>query len=373
MPGSSRGQCNRRSVLKSLGALSTVGALAGCTGGDNGNGATTGTPGSRREVVISAFPINLPMLEYVDQEGILADKLDAAGYDLQLIKSFESPPLFASENSDIDALSVLESARIGSERDQSLAVVGRLLTDCLGMVVRAGSEYDPAESGSRQATFDKVVEEGAPLGILGWAGSSIPPHQIIIQELFGYEFTTEGDFNVQEAGPNALTELLSDGDLDMTETMPSFGSAPGLMNGEFKPLYWGSDEVAKQGWGIATLNDWVTRVEFAEDHPDAIRALLEAMEEGHQWFHEEGVEAIPGNQVYMDHWQTEDPEVAEYITRWMLNEDVPASYETDTPIWYEDPYMTDEWIEGSSQFMDLAADIGQAPEGWEDYVEFVDV
>lgn len=376
----------RRRFLRTAAAVGAGGALAGCSGGGDGDGGDGGgdggdgddgggdvqSPTSGDTVGITTFPTNIPPLAWAENEGVFEEEMDAAGYDYSIEWTFEGPALFASGQTDIAFdISTIEAARMGDERDISTTIVAKMMTDNIGMILEAAGEYDPAETGSRQATVDKITDEDARIGIIGWSAGHAPVDQIIFQEVFGKAFEPDtGDFNVVEANPNALPELMKDDEVVMIANSPAHGSGEELMAGDFVELFYGSDEIAKQGFGMAPLINGVVKDEFMADHPEAVEAAVRAWDRATDWFYENGADEIPGNSEYMQQFGTEDPDVAEYITRWHQGEDVPSAYETDTPIYWQDPYIDDEWLGQNETFMDLAAGVGQAPEDWREYVTY---
>lgn len=324
---------------------------------------------------ITSYPTNIPPLAYAEENGFFQEEMEAAGYDYDLQLTFEGPALFASGQTQIAFdISTIEAARMSNERDFGTTVAAKMMTDNIGWMVMAGGEYDPANTGGRQETIDKIAEEGATIGHLGWSAGNIPPDQIIFQDLFGHALEPDtGDFNVVSANPAALPQLMKDGEVVMIANSPAHGAGDELMNEEFVSLFFGSDEMARQDYGYAPLINAVVKDEFMDEHQAALEAALRAWDRGTDWFYESGIDDIPGNETYMSHFGTEDPEVAEYVTKWHLTDqykDIPAAYETDTPIYHDDPYLDDAWLTENEKFMNRAAEVGQVPENWQDLVTY---
>ncbi|WP_276298727.1 hypothetical protein [Haloarcula ordinaria] len=314
-------------------------------------------------------------MAYAEEEGIIEEEMSAAGYEYNVQWTFEGPALFASGQTQIAFdVSTIEAARLANQRDMNLTVAAKMMTDNIGMVLPADSEYAPSQTGGQQETLDKIVEDDARIGILGWSAGHIPIDQILMSEIWGKALQPEdGDFNVVEANPGALPELMKEGEIVMAANSPAHGSGEELMSGEFVDLFYGSDEISKRDLGIAPLINTVVTDEFMENHRPAVEAAVRAWNRGTDWFYESGVDDIPGNSTYMEQFGVEDPEVAEYITKWHLTadyKDIPSAYETDTPIYHDDPYIDDEWLAMNEQFMNNAVEVGQAPENWQDLVTY---
>lgn len=354
----------RRQFLTVAGVAGASALTAGCNG-LMGEGT--------EEVVLSTFPTNMPQLAWLDQEGIVQEEFEEEGYELQIDWTFEGPSQFAAGQSDIAVnLSTIDAARMADERDMDIAIAGKLMTMFNGFIARTGSPYAPSEAGGKQAAVDNIVADEATVGIFGWSSGHIPTDQIIF-EAYGATFDPDGsDFEVVEAAPGALAELLMDEEIDVAANAPTQGGAPHIYNGDAEGLWYGSDELAQQEFGVAPLINTVVRPEFVEENPGAIRAWHRAWERGNDWFFEDGLADIPGNDTVMEQYNTGDSEMAEYITEWLIDEGdhIPDSYQTSTPRHWHTADMDDEWLDRNHEFMDNAADVGFAPDNWRDLISY---
>ena len=361
---------SRRGFLAAAGT-GALGALAGCTGGIGGSGGGDQT----ETITISNFPLNVPgvVWSYVGRRtDILADKMAEAGYDYELETTFQGQSLFLSEQADIATdLSAINAARAAVERDLDLRIVDRSMSAFVGLIVRNGGEWDPREVGGLEATLEKLAEEQGRIGIFGWGGSDVPTYQIATQRLVDKEFAPEGDFNVVTSEAPAVPQQLVDGELAVGSTGQPYGAGQLLMEGTLAPLMYSADEMAKRGWGLPSLENAVVRADLLETDRAAVEAAVDAWDEGTDWFFERGLEEIPGDEDFMQQLGTDDADVAEYIVRWLLGEDVRWQFETDTQKVYRDVRLTDEWIEANQQFLRNAAEIDQVPAGWEERIDYV--
>lgn len=360
----------RREYLRRTGGVAAVGilgSLAGCTGG---GGAGTS---SFKMTAIPASPSAI-IIGYLDEEGILSEKVQEAGYDsVEVQLTFEGPPQFASGRSDLAVgdMSGLEAARLGPEREIELAVLGRITSNYIGMLVATDGEYDPEMTGGVQQTIDKVVEDEATVGIPGWESGAVPPSQIILQEVYGYSLAEDGgDFPAVSADYGAIPRLLLDGEMAMGLSAPPLGATPMFLEDppSVTQLYWNSDALIDAGFGVPPIGDVVARQTFADENEAAIDAVLSAYDEGVNWFLENPVDIVS---------QTENLEIvganneaeAEFIVSWAF-EEFENEYAPQWSPYYENPRATDDWIEQNQEFLSNTADVGQIPANWNDYVEF---
>lgn len=364
-PSSETGRLtNRRQFIAGASVAATAG-LAGC--GQFGGGSD-----SENTVRIASFPLDVDgvVFDYIDTEGVLDEHLEGTGWDYEMTLTFEDVPQFVSNQADIAGISELEAAQIGVEQEIDTSVIARRANSYWGWLVKTGGEYDPDNTGSVQATLDKVVEDDANIGIGGWGLGHIPADQIAFSEAYGLEMSEEGgDFNVVTAEIPAISQLVDQGDLAMGANAPSFGSAPYLLDDTLKPLFWELDKIDELGLGLPPLTGLVCRQSFLEENEEAVRAVFEATNEGYSWFYEQAVEDVPGNDDWMQMLAAENQEQAEYIVKWQKNDDV--KYGTENIPRPKDITFTQDRIADSRDFLQRVQDVGFIPSGWQDYVEMV--
>lgn len=356
---------NRRTFLSGAGA-GVVTSLAGCVGGLGGGS------GSENTVTIASFPLDVDgvVFDYIDTEGILEEHLSETGWDYEMTLTFEDVPQYVSGNADISGVSELEACQVGVEQGIESSVFGRRANSYWGWLVKTGGEYDPDNTGSVQASLDKVVEEGANVGIGGWGVGNVPSSQIAVSEGYGLEMSEEGgDFSVVTAEIPAISQLIDQGDLAMGTHAPSFGASSYLMEDTLKPLFWELDKIDELGLGLPPLTGLTCRQSFLEENKEVVEAVFDATNEGYTWFYEQGFEDIPENDTWMQKLAAENQEQAEYIINWQKNEDV--EYGTEHIPRPKDITFTQDRIGKSQEFLESAEDVGFLPSGWQDYVEMV--
>jgi len=355
----------RRTLIKGLGTAAGVGALSGCLGGDDGDSGTT--PG----IALAPDGMMGVWMDYIINEtSIVEDEMADAGYDdFNVDESWEDTALFASGQSDFSTFSSLEAAQLGGQRDRNLVVFGRIHPQYMGWMVRNDGEYDPDETGSLEASIDKIVEDEALVGIGGWNGGHVPTDTITMSEVFGYEFAEEGgDFEVTTADYVAIPTLIDQGDLDVGSTSPEHGAARHLVQDPpaLTKLFWGADFAEANGIGIPNLNSLVTTQEFWEEEQEAVEAFTRAFQQGVDWFLDDPKGIVLDDEEYIEMLGAQNAEEAEYIIDWGIN----LEYDTDLQMIFEDVTMTDEAIEQDREFINYSANIGFVPENWEDRVTF---
>lgn len=374
------GTTSRRNWLKVVGA-GGIAALAGCSGsggGDSGSteGTSTGSAGDSdlAEVNITLAPSGFQgiMMDYITSDtDILADELEAVGYEANVQRSWEGAALFASGGPDISTMSSLEAARLGAERDIDLTVFGKVAPLFKGMWVARGGEYDPETTGGAQATIDAVVENGGTLGIGSWAGGEIPGHMAAFSSEFGYMFSEEeSDFSVVTADYSAIPQLILDGDLAIGDASPVHGVALNLDESgtpQHREVFNCAEVLEANDIGIPLLNSLTTNRSFIEENEEATAAFLRAWHEGMSWMFEDPMGRITSDEeTHFEQLAVESEAQAEYIVDWGIN----MAMDNEYPIVYEDQELTDSFIEQDRGFINRVAEIGVAPESWEENVNY---
>lgn len=355
---------SRRGWLQAVGA-SGIAALAGCSSGD---GSTS------NEVNITLAPDGFQgiMMDYITTEtNILADEMESAGYQANVQRSWEGAALFASGGPDISTMSSLEAARLGAERDLDLTVFGRVAPLFKGMWVSRGGSYDPESTGGAQATIDAVVEDNATVGIGSWAGGEIPGYMAAFNAEFGYTFSQEqSDFNAITADYAAIPQLMLDGDLAIGDASPVHGIARHLDESgtpQHREVFNCAALLEANNIGIPLLNSLTTNQSFMEENEEAAAAFLRAWHEGMAWLFEDPMGRIMSDEeTRLEQLAVTTEDQAQYIVDWGVN----MSMDNEYPIVYEDQELTDSFIEEDRGFINRVAELGVAPENWEENVNY---
>ncbi|SFR64309.1 hypothetical protein [Halogeometricum limi] len=368
---------SRRTFLKAAGIASAT-TFAGCLGGSNsggsGNGGGGGSGSEQSEVNITLAPdgfLGIIMDHIHKDTDILSDAMSEVGYTANVQTSWEDSALFASGGPDFSTMSSLEAALLATEREMDLSVIGRISPQYMGWMVDTGGDYDPDETGSVQASIDAIVEDDALVGIGAWNGGHVPSDTIALQEVFGYEFSQEGgDFRVTTADYIAIPQLINDGKLAAGSTSPEHGGAKFLAGGkdEITELFWGTDVAKENGLGVPQLNSLITTQEFVEQHGDAAAAMQSALKEGVAWLFDDP-KGIMTEEAHIEQLGVNTAEEAEYIVDWGIN----LEYNLQTPMMFEDPSLTDSFIEADKTAIQQANDIGFVPDGWQDRITYTQV
>lgn len=377
----------------SLGLLTT---MAGCMGGDGGDGGDGGggdggdgggdggdggdggstTSQELQEVNITLAPSGFQgiMMDYIIDEGILGDLMEQNGYTANVQRSWEGAALFASGGPDFSTMSSFEASRLGVERDQDLAVVARIAPLFMGWWTAKGSDYDPANTGSVQASFDALVDDGATTAVGSWAGGDVPGYTITIDSQYGYTFSEENnDFNTVTADYFAIPQLMMEGEVAAGGTSPVHGVSRHLDdNGDPQhvELFQCASGLQEAGIGVPPLNSLTTTQEFVENNRGAAEAYVQAWHQGMSWLNEDPMGRIMEDQS--GHFQqlgVETEAQAQYLVDWGVN----LSRENEYPYNYVDIELTDQAIEEDRNFLQTAAERGFIPENWSDKVEFVTI
>jgi hypothetical protein len=375
----------RRRFLTAAG-VGAAGLLAGCTGGSgggdggddgsgsgsgSGSGATTDS-GELTQVNITLAPAGFQgiMMDYItDDTDVLASELSASGYTPNVQRSWEGAALFASGGPDISTMSSLEAARLGAEREIDLTVFARVAPMFKGMWVQRGGEYDPETTGSAQATMDKVVEDGAQVGIGSWAGGEIPAYMAGIESEFGHPFSQEASsFNVVTADYAAIPQLVDDGNLAIGDASPVHGVSRQLDEDGTPTLtqvFNGAALLEAAGIGIPQLNSLTTNTPFLEENRGAVEGYLRAWHRGMEWLFEAPMDRVlEDRERHFEQLAVETEAQAQYLVDWGVNMTLDNEY----PYNYEDQELTDGFIEQDRGFIERTVELGVTPEGWDEYV-----
>lgn len=369
----------RREFLTAAGATGVAGLLAGCVSAPGGSGGGGGGGGSI-SMVIPPLGYNSLSIQYIDEQtDILPNAMDEVGYEYDITLTWEEIAIGAAGQADvIPTMGDIEGARWATQRDVQLTYHGLHTTNYEGIYVRRDSDLDPANTGSVEATFDTVVEEQRLWGNAGWAQGEVPAGQIVIDDQFGYNYAEEGgDFDVRSADWFALPELLIDEEVDIIVNAPPLGAAPHYTGDErpIKDILWYQPGLETAGLDGRTINlgQWVTTQEYSDENEEAIRAMMNAYQEGARWLtneenhddilsEEDNVEALGGNN------EAESRIILEFGT-------IPGVYaeaepSNPYPVALSDFEMSDEFIETSKQALRIAQERGFVDDGWEERIEY---
>lgn len=352
----------------SIGAVTTV---AGCTsltggGGGNNNNGSGGSGSPKVNLTMSPEGFQGIVMDHIHNEtNILKNRLKEAGYQPNVQRTWKGKTLFAAGGPDFSTIGSLECATLGPEREIPLAVNAKMAPQWTGMLVKAGSKYDPANTGSAQATFDMVVDENANVGLGGWAQGHLPADRIVVKENYGYDLSEDGDFKIQMTDLFAIPKLLMEEKIAIGPGAPILGAAPMMMKNppELKPLYWIANELNNMGYGAANLNCWTTTQKFAKENPKAVKAVVQSWREGMKWFFENPVGLAKSHAEMIG---AKNKAQARYMAKWgILNE-----YDMNTSMLYKDIQVDDQFIKSDKDFLSRVAELGLVPDDWSDWLNY---
>jgi hypothetical protein len=375
---------NRRQHLKSIGAsVVGVATLAGCTGapsdgeggdgsggGDSDGGSDGATTSSQdlQEVRFVTVPVLLGAPYYLKKwydSGRLQEIFAEEGYKLDMELTWEEATIFASGKTEMSTMGTVQGSRLATERDQNISFFGTGLTGVHGYAVKTGGPYDPDNTGSVQASLDKIVADNVKFGIQGWSAGSLSFAQVILEKQFGYSLTEQGDFNVFTSDYSTIPGLIVEEELGAGVVMPMAGGGiTELRDGEVKPLWWDRNVFAAQDYGIPMLQNLVTRSEFADNNPGAVRAMLKAWNMGAQKIHEEAMEVAENN---YEAFGVQNAEQA----KWLVNLYVTADGMIDHPCVLETANITDDRLDSINQIQNISQNLGYLPENWDQQMSFL--
>lgn len=354
--------------------MAILGATAGCTGGLGGGGGGDGGDGcdSIQQFQAAYPPVCIPIecpIGYVQDSGRMQEIWGEDCMSVEFQFTFEDASLFAANQIQFTSMSFVEAARLGVEQDQHMVSYGDIEDVIQGVHVKTGGPYDPANTGSVQATFDKVVNDGELFAIDSWAAGSLPFVQLIIKQQYGYDLVEEGgDFNVQTTAYGTMPQLLLRDEIAIGHFAGTSAGQAEFVNNEVKPLWWIAPVMQEMGLGAPPLASLTGRQSFWEENPRAIQNNLQMWDEGIDWFRE-NADTFPGTPSMQEAMNSENEEQSQWIIDLIVKGENGAGGQ---PLLAETPVgLTEEEIEAKRALINELEELGTVPSGWEDHITFL--
>lgn len=381
-------RASRRSYLKRAAVSVSAIALAGCTGnGDGGSGGDSGSgsdgsDGSNgtmtdsqdlQEVNMILSPGGFTGIIYdqmINQTNRLENRMNEEGYTVNAQESWENAALFAAGGPDFSDIAGLEATTLASERELNLVTFGQTISNFVGWITRAGSRFDPDNSGGIEQSLNLLAEEGR-LAIGSWGGGDVPAEKIILEDRFDLTLDEDqGDFEVVTADYFALPQLAADEEVAAISTAPQYGAASFFLPDDptLKGLFWNADMLDEMGYGPRPINGWTTTRDFVDANPGAVRALVDAHEETVADFLSRPYE-IATTEQYTEFLTAQNEEEAEFLVDFCIENE----YSWQSPLMYETVSLSETTIEEETRYINRAAELGDVPSDWQDYLELINV
>jgi hypothetical protein len=358
-------------------------AIAGCqgdggSGGDGGDGGSSGNGTATssqdlEEVNMIMSPGGFTGIIYdqmINKTNRLENAMNEEGYTVNAQESWENAALFAAGGPDFSDIAGLEASTLASERELELVSFGQTIANFVGWITRAGGQFDPDESGSLEESLNLIADEGK-VAIGSWGGGDIPAEKVILEDQFDLSFDEDGgDFEVVTADYFALPGLAEDEEVAAISTAPQYGAA-GQFAGEdptLKGLFWNADMLDQMGYGPRPINGWTTSQEFLDQNPGAVKALVAAHEETVADFLSQPYE-FATTEPYMEFITAQNEEQAQYLIDFCIENE----YSWKTPLMYETVSLDQEAIDLETEYINRAAELGDVPNNWQEYLELVNV
>ena len=382
-------QSNRRSFIKRAGVGVSALAVAGCQGdggdggGDGGSTETTdggdetdGTATSTEELeqVNMIFgPGGFTGIIYdqmINKTNRLENRMNDAGYTVKAQESWEGAALFAAGGPDFSDIAGLEAATLANERELELVTFGKTIANFVGWITRTGSAYDPDESGSVQASVENIASDGK-VAIGSWGGGDIPAEKVMMKDQYDLSFDEDsGDFEVVTADYFALPGLVVDGEVATVSTAPQYGAAQYFVGDDpaLKGIFWNADMLDEMGYGPRPINGWTTTQQFRDENTGAVKALIGAWEETVADFLSQPYEYAT-QEPYMEAITAQNEKQAEFLVEFCIEN----KHSFNSPLMYETVSLSEEDIQQETDYINRAAELGQVPSGWDEYLELASV
>lgn len=393
----SKSDWDRRTVLKAGAAASTglIGATAGCAsspdgggdeggdgGGDGGGdseGSSSGSQSTKDTVQLILAPTGFQaiIMDYLNSDtDIYSNSFNDADLEVEVARSWEGAAIFTSGGADFGTLGSLEAAQLGGERGIPLAVNANMAPQFMNVNCAIDGAYDPDNTGSPQASMDKLAEEQDRFALGGWGGGTGIMMPMIVDESFGYTFTDDesSDFEITTAEYFAIPKLINEGNAVMGTSSPLHGAANSMAPAE----YTGEEPTVKQAWntgaimeateGFAApqLNSWTCSQEYASEVPASPETVVQTFQTGIDWFYDDPIGRMESDEEHLSQLSLDSMDVARYVMDWGFN----LEFDNDLPVMYSDLALDDEFIEKDKRFLRSAVGTGFLSENWEENLEY---
>jgi len=322
------------SILAVAAALALV--AAACGGGGGGESGGGGEGGTIR-FVFSPDPV----WDWLVDEGILAEMQDEAGITIDQSESDDEFAVFAGGHADVVSTGSYETPILESENEVETVTIGSYNMAKDVVVVAGDKQWE---------TFGDLPS-GCKVGVESFSGSTTV-WQALANDMDGRTLAEDaGDLQMAIADFELGPELVLEGDLCAAVTS-HYAAIPYFMEERVKVLYDGKSasqlyaEHYEPGHEGMNSNNFITLRSWYEDHPEEVAFFLEVWQRGlDEW--ENNRDAIM--EAYPQHFGHQNEEQLEYLMDY--NDNVFDEF-VDTV------YLTEEWIEGEVQIVELLRDAG---------------
>lgn len=356
-------QSSRRTALKLAGGTLAGGlaGMAGCLG--------IGSDGSTDSIGLALAPGGLSgiIMDYLENEDVLANEMEDAGYEIEVQRTYDDVTLFASGQIEFAYPGPIGAARIAAERDLEVSLLSKNVNMFPAWYTRPGSEFDPEEVGGLQAAIDNLAANGT-FGTARWSAGTVPATQTIFQN-YGYDLSREGgDVDLVIGGFEAMDQAVVDDQVDVATGSPMSGAAPDLIADPpaVSLVVQIIEEIKNIGLGRPAINSWASSPDFLESDREAAEALLAAWDDGVSWFYD-NAESIIGDEDNWENISVDSEEAAQFVYEWGIEN----QHELKEPIVVEDFRWNDQTVSDSTNFLEQVEELGQLSSGWQDRVHYV--
>jgi ABC-type nitrate/sulfonate/bicarbonate transport system substrate-binding protein len=328
----------RRSVGILLVALALV--ASACSGAAGGSSAdSTGAAGAGADgepsVVRFAFAPD-PVMKYLVDTGTLAELEQEWNVRLEMTEAFDEFAFFAGGHGDVVSTSSHEVAMLEEETDIKTVTFGKYNHNHIQLLVQTDSPYQTLED----LVGEKVVV-GSEGSMATWGAFAKDEH--------GIDFTFEGgDFEIVLNDHAANPELLARGEVEAC-LCPTELAAAQHADGTVRPLY--DNRTISEIWNDEHGHDGIMQnvftatEEWYDAHPKEVAFFLDLWTRGEELWHESSEQIV---RDYPADFNVEDEDDIQWVVDYLAEHDWNV----------EDVHLTDEWIQGEQDFIQLLKDTG---------------
>lgn len=384
---------DRRKFMKAgtavgAGLLSAPAAAAEGTGdgdvdgdaddGDRGDVDGAQTTKDTVQIIMAPTGFQGIIMDHLGKDtDILKNNFKENNFQIETARSWESAAIFTSGGADLGTLGSLEAAKLAGERDLPLQVNANMAPQFMCSVVKNGGPYDPENTGSAQASMDKLQKTQDRYALGGWGGGTGVMMPLVVKEAFGYNFTDgpKSDFkNIVTAEYAAVPQLVNEGRAVMGTSSPLHGAAPTMAPKEYD----GDDASITTCWQLGgameklenfsapQLNSWTCSQKYGSKYPAAPKTMVQTFQTGVDWLYEDPTGRMEASDKHLRQLGVENMDQARYVLDWGIN----LKLDNDLQVIYEDIGLTEEFVKNDKNFLATAAETGFLSDDWEEKLKY---
>jgi ABC-type nitrate/sulfonate/bicarbonate transport system substrate-binding protein len=310
---------------------------AACGGDDGGAAGEDG----ERSVIRFAFAPD-PVWDHMNDTGMIVEWEEEFNTRIVATSTWDEFTFFAGGHGDIVSIGSYELPVLEKETDIKTVTFGKYNYLHVPFFTRADEPYETLADVPKGS---KICVSSAVSNTIFWS--------VVASELHGLDYRVGGgDFELVINDHFLNGDLLARGECEAAAIIPE-ATIPLLRTGELKFMYDGQmpftlyPEIVGTDHDGPASNLFTATQEWYEGHEEEAAAFLELWQRGVDAWNENQQEII---ETYPQHFTVEEEADIEFLIDYMED---PAND------WFmDDVYLTEEWVEGETEFYTLMEENG---------------